>query len=835
MRSPYSIFPVILFLLVGKLSPAADEPAEINPPRPRLTRGQLQISGIYPHLAVFNDENECGIGAVVPWAGRLWVVTYAPHAPTGSTDKLYEITPDLAMTIRPESIGGTPANRMIHRESQQLFIGPYVIDENRNVRVIPYQEMFGRPTGNARHLTDPAGKIYYATMEEGLYEVDVKTLEVTELWRDEQLSGGRHADLPGYHGKGLYSGQGRLIYANNGEHGAEAMQHPAIPSGALATWEGRADDWTLVRRNQFTEVTGPGGIRGNQHPETDPVWSIGWDHRSLILAMLDDGGWSIYRLPKSSHSYDGAHGWNTEWPRIRDIGEDELLMTMHGQFWRFPRTFREGHTAGIEPRSSYLKVIADFCRWNNRIVFGCDDAARSEFLNTRKAKGNIAGPACSQSNLWFVEPERLDHFGPSRGRGAVWLRDQVHAGDPSDPFLFSGFDDRGVHLAHDQKKPVTLRFEVDKHGNGQWTFLESVTVPASGYRWHSFDDQARGAWIRVVTDTDCRATAWFEYRDENEHPVTVNHGSSGSPEITRGLARADFETSLGGLVRAGGPARGLQFLATRCEGAEVQATGYYELKPNLKLVRVNSPKKQRFMTEKVAIPDDVLAIKGHSVLYVSDNGDRFRLPIGNPIFLNHPALLNTQRISREATTERDLFQAAGTFYELPARNAGGFPKIMPIATHPFLIQDYCSWRGLLVMTGIDEQAPDLRTKHVVRSEDGHARLWLGAIDDLWQFGKPVGTGGPWFDSRVEANMPSDPYLMAGYDDKTLTLSHTSENPVVFEVQIDITGTGFWKTYATLTVPAGETVTHEFPPGFEAYWVRFVAKHPTTATAMLRYE
>ena len=53
------------------------------------------VSGIYPHLTMFNLEGECGTGAVVPWAGRLWVVTYAPHMPKGSTDKLYEISEGL--------------------------------------------------------------------------------------------------------------------------------------------------------------------------------------------------------------------------------------------------------------------------------------------------------------------------------------------------------------------------------------------------------------------------------------------------------------------------------------------------------------------------------------------------------------------------------------------------------------------------------------------------------------------------------------------------------------------------------------------------------------------
>src|SRR5690606_4174084 len=146
------------------------------------------FSGIYPHLAYYNNEGECGTGAVVPWADRLWVITYGPHLPKGSSDKLYEISDDLEQVVRQESIGGTPANRMIHQESDQLFIGPYAIDKERNVRAIPYSIMPGRHTGTARHLSDPANKVYYGTMEEGFYEVDVHSLEVNTLYEDGNVS-----------------------------------------------------------------------------------------------------------------------------------------------------------------------------------------------------------------------------------------------------------------------------------------------------------------------------------------------------------------------------------------------------------------------------------------------------------------------------------------------------------------------------------------------------------------------------------------------------------------------------------------------------------------------
>ena len=230
------------------------------------------ISGIYPKLAFYNNEGECGTGAVVPWAGSLWAITYGPHMPFGSSDKLYQITPDKKMTVRSESIGGTPANRLIHKESNQLNIGPYFINETGDVRVLPWQEAPGRYTGSARHLTDPANKIYIGTMEEGFYEVDVNTLKAKELYKDsneawrlykaDPKNNPKHVQLlPGAHGKGLYSGQGVMVFSNNGENSAAAMKEFDALSGSLSEWDGK--DWTVIRRNQFVELTGPGGIYGN--------------------------------------------------------------------------------------------------------------------------------------------------------------------------------------------------------------------------------------------------------------------------------------------------------------------------------------------------------------------------------------------------------------------------------------------------------------------------------------------------------------------------------------------------------------------------------------------
>jgi hypothetical protein len=210
------------------------------------------------------------------------------------------------------------------------------------------------------------------------------------------------------------------------------------------------------------------------------------------------------------------------------------------------------------------------------------------------------------------------------------------------------------------------------------------------------------------------------------------------------------------------------------------------------------------------------------------------LPIGNPVYRERPELLDLQRTSREVTTERDLFQCAGTFFELPARNAGGFAKIRPVATHPFFVQDYCSWRGLLVMTGT--ALPDGATNtHIIRSPDGLCAVSLGAVDDLWTLGKPIGRGGPWADSPVRKGEPSDPYLCAGYDHKTLLLTHDADTTVTFRVQVDISGTGLWHTFETIAVAQARTEQFEFPAAFQAYWLRLIADRDCTATAELVYD
>src|SRR5690606_3898245 len=160
----------------------------------------------------------------------------------------------------------------------------------------------GRITATAAHPTDPA-RVYMFTMEVGPYDVDTGALRIITRYPDVQGTG--DGFLFGYHGKGAYTGRGRLIVTTNGRPGN--LNDPQRDAGVLASWDGsvqgtgptpdRMTAWTEHHRVQHCEVTGPGGIYGNSS-STDPVWATGFDWKSVLLRTWQDGGWTTWRLPK---------------------------------------------------------------------------------------------------------------------------------------------------------------------------------------------------------------------------------------------------------------------------------------------------------------------------------------------------------------------------------------------------------------------------------------------------------------------------------------------------------------------------------------------------------
>ncbi len=76
--------------------------------------------------------------------------------------------------------------------------------------------------------------------------------------------------------------------------------------------------------------------------------------------------------------------------------------------------------------------------------------------------------------------------------------------------------------------------------------------------------------------------------------------------------------------------------------------------------------------------------------------------------------------------------------------------------------------------------------------------------------------------------------MAGYDRKSVALSHDAQSEVTFSIEVDITGTGLWRRYVALEVLPGNERQFEFPEAFAAYWVRVVVDRDCVASARFEY-
>jgi hypothetical protein len=326
-------------------------------------------------------------------------------------------------------------------------------------------------------------------------------------------------------------------------------------------------------------------------------------------------------------------------------------------------------------------------------------------------------------------------------------------------------------------------------------------VPAGAYEPVVFKTGESGAWVRVAVDRDCpRATAFFQYSNRDDRRDSADPIFAGLGDGAEGWVWARGENRKTLLYSA--------------------KDALYELDGDLSLKRLDDPKTREWMEQNFAPPKDAIELDRSSAIYIDERGKRWRLPRGEG---------GGARIAREVSTERDLLNVAGTFYELPSNNAGGIAMVRPIATHNRRIGDFCSYRGLMVMSGVKAGASGER---IVRSPDGKAALWVGVSDDLWKFGKPRGQGGPWDQAVVRAGQPSDPYLMTGYDRKLMAIRTAS--PAKVRVEVDITGTGLWQPYRTFDT-SEISVQHHFPDGFNAYWIRFVADRDSVATASLKYD
>ena len=87
---------------------------------------------------------------------------------------------------------------------------------------------------------------------------------------------------------------------------------------------------------------------------------------------------------------------------------------------------------------------------------------------------------------------------------------------------------------------------------------------------------------------------------------------------------------------------------------------------------------------------------------------------------------------------------------------------------------------------------------------------------------------------VKAGAMSEPYLMTGYDKKTLTLKADQDVKMTLWLSVS----HYLKEqvkYKEFTLKAGEELEYVFPKGFSAHWASLSADKDCRATAQFLYE
>jgi len=462
------------------------------------TNGRTQVSGVFPHLAQVAElgppRSEIGIGCLMPWAGKLYVLNYNSHKmKSGRGTSLRVIDEELNMTVVAETKGidGTYTNRFVHAPSNRIVIGPHVIDEHHNIHTIEELVQI-RCCGTTWHLKDKENLVYVLGMEGELFELNVRTLECRQIC---DLTDKLDTEAEGRtHYKDCYSQFGRLVVCSN-EYAEEDWKGERA-QGRLAEWDGNEDsDWTILERKPFTCVYGRGGFAGT-------MFATGWDQASAIMKVFTnaDGQWRTYRLPKASHTHD--HKWQTEWPRIRETEHERFLMDLHGMWYELSPWAYGNRVWGVKPISQHLWVHADFCSWRGMLVVGGDNASPTH--------GSSPTTAEPQSGMWFGKTDDLWQFGKPAGWGGPWWQTPVTAGEPSDPYLMTGFENKSLHVSSDDNA-AKVTVQVDFMGHGKWCDYLTLDVAAGGYANHCFPVGFSAHWVRCVADADATLTAQLHY------------------------------------------------------------------------------------------------------------------------------------------------------------------------------------------------------------------------------------------------------------------------------------------------------------------------------------
>jgi hypothetical protein len=187
--------------------------------------------------------------------------------------------------------------------------------------------------------------------------------------------------------------------------------------------------------------------------------------------------------------------------RIREVETEHFLMDIQGMFFELQPMAFEGRIWGVKPVCQHLRIIPDFCSFRGMLALGGNE--------TTPNNDNNAVVGQPQTGVWFGKTDDLWSWGRPQGWGGPWRKARVAAGVPSDPFLFTGFVRKVLHLV--AATSINVAIEIDFLGNGMWVRYERVNLTGGEYKMVTFPDAFSAHWVRLIPSGATELTAEFMF------------------------------------------------------------------------------------------------------------------------------------------------------------------------------------------------------------------------------------------------------------------------------------------------------------------------------------
>jgi hypothetical protein len=466
-------------------------------------------------VATATSRSEMGIGAMMPWADRLYFTTYLADYNVGSGGVLAYLDKNGGETV-VDTHNSCHVGRLVHKETNQLCIGEYVIGMDGTVNKVAL--LAGkRVSAWARHMTSPATKAYACSMGASgvsalLWEVDLTTYIATQL---ADMSSG--LSLTTAHFKAMWTtyssvdltgspyANTRLLVASN----VQAKPGDNANSGVLATWDGTT--FTARDRSSFIEVA------GNYDPGSGAMtFAFGMDHKSpfMMLPSTSLGGtYRKFRFPAGTNTQD--YYITQEWMRLRPVQTERFMLNAYGTWFQVSPWLRSSSAAGVQVYGSpdlqyplmeavgrYIDTITDYCVFNGKLAIGTN--------NQSEQRGYWPTAGQAQSCIKFVDMDDIPKRKPV-GKGYIWYKESVTSGTASDPMLMRGYDKKALHVFNGSASSITITVNLIDYSDVM-PYNTTLTVAAGALGVLQFPDGMQGEWITLTPSaTLTPITAWVSY------------------------------------------------------------------------------------------------------------------------------------------------------------------------------------------------------------------------------------------------------------------------------------------------------------------------------------